>query len=712
MLITTALLVVCLLFESLSAKVMILEGSNQLQDDFICAEYPHTNHGVAQTLECGIKFSLDGLFKRRTFIKPDVSLWRNHVELIDSVRLVLHAAGGLGNTAVAYQVNRLLVDAAYGDSSTQYCPTEVPGLVYTAYRCLCESHVGDACSVDSTAWHEEGCNGIGADYLAEVSDSFTIGRTIADSASAVLTDDFKWFCEHPDSNFGWAIWSGVGGPGGNYRELISAESSSYDGAYAPRLEIYYSPKRAALILNDTSSSAAIGVDSILYLAMRDDLDYQVDYMTDDDVVSYGSAYFDTAYDVVVWAGEEVASVSPSSNSATLQQSTAGWVSMYRWTYDETNLGVGEGVLQDASYLVVNRDHWITRVLQGTILMFMDESIATANFRFASDSAHGIEPLIVDEDYGSQYDYVTMCAADKGDTVYNGDVLPGRRVFLGLYHANVGQRDSCQFFTIFNRAVAWAAGDTNNYYVTRNACFSGWMEVEDSWCENSSGSDSLESYGAWGALYTGYDYDEKVAMMKVNNDAMRRKLPYGSVAVDNFSVRTRVKQVANGAEDSLWQQTNGIRLIKLLWKCGREQGSANSDFVSWTYRYIDSPDSFAWNVGGVHGLGSDVVDTVLDSIQQNRGNTASDNVFIWTIPPEFAARMIVDTSHNHGWVWHNFYTNQQDQLGDAEILYYSSDVGDPRDKPLITVRLSDIVQTLPLVTCRRRYPVIGRGLIGE
>jgi hypothetical protein len=698
--------------ELISAKVMILRGPDQLQDDYICAEYSHSNHGVSQTLECGIKLSLDSLFKRRAFIKPDVSLWRNHVDLIDSVRLVLYSAGGGGDTTLSYHVNRLLVDAAYGDSSSQHCPTESPGLVYTAYRCLCESHIGDACSVDSTAWYQEGCDGVGTDYAAESSDSFTIGCIISDSARVILTDDFRWFCEHPDSNFGWAFRSGIDDPGGNYRVLISAESSYDGGIYAPRLEVYYTPKRAALVLNDTSSSAAIGVDSILYLAMCDDLDYEVDYMTDDDVVSYGHAYFDTAYDVVVWAGEEVAAVSPSSNSATLQESSVGWVSMYRWTYDEANLGIGEAVLQDAGYLVVNRDHWITRVLQGTILMFMDESIVTANYRFAPDSAHGIEPLIVDEDYSSQYDYVTMCAADVGDTVYNGDVLAGRRVFLGLYHANVSQRDSCQFFTIFNRAVAWAAGDTNNYYVTHNACFSGWMEVEDSWCENASGSDSLQSYGAWGSLYTGYDYDEKVTLMKINNDAMQRKLPYDSVAVDEFTVRTKVKQVSNDPEDSLWQQTNGIRLIRLLWKCGRELGSANSDFVSWTYRYIEPPDSFVWNIGGAHGLGTDVLEPVLDSIQQNRNNTASDSVFLWTVSPEFATTMIGDTTQNHGWVWHNFYTIQQDQLNDAEILYYSSDVGDPRDKPLITVRLSDIIQTLPPVTCRPRYPVIGPGLIGD
>ena len=81
---------------------------------------------------------------------------------------------------------------------------------------------------------------------------------------------------------------------------------------------------------------------------------------------------------------------------------------------------------------------------------------------------------------------------------------GRRAFLGLFRVTSTTRDSCQFFTIFNRVVAWAARDTLNWQITHNACFSGYVEVEDAWGENSSGLDSLESYGGWSDLYTGYD----------------------------------------------------------------------------------------------------------------------------------------------------------------------------------------------------------------
>jgi hypothetical protein len=540
-------------------------------------------------------------------------------------------------------------------------------------------------------------------------DSFQVAPSFGDSAIVDVTADYRRFCRHPDSAWGWVIWIDDAPPTGAYRVIFSTEYTSMGGTRRPRLEIYYTPKRAAFVLDDTSSAEAIGVDSLLYLAMTDDLDYEVDYMTDEDVASYTSNHFDTTYDVVIWAGEEVSGPSPSSRADTIAASSVGWLSLYRWNYDENHLGIGQDLFQDNLVVAVNRVHWITRVLQDTLFMFSDGSAVTGNYAFAPESSHAVVPLIVDESFAEDTSYVAMCAADSGMIVYNGHRTKGRRAFLGLYHEGGIVRDSCQFFTVFNRAVAWCAGDTLNHYVNHDFCFSGWMEIEDAWGENGSGDDSLRSYGGSTDLKTGFGFNEKVAFMKIGNDAMWRKLPYDSVDVDEFMLRMTVQTVNNGPEDSLWQQTNGLRLIKLLWKCGRESGSATSDFVSWTYRHRTDVDSFPWTVGGAHGINSDVVDTVLDSISQSRLNTDTDSVLIWTIPPTFARRMIEDTIDNHGWVWHNLWNNQEDQINDAEIIYYSSDHGDPRDRPLIIVRLLDYSIRESSVT-RRRLPIIGGGLL--
>jgi hypothetical protein len=272
---------------------MILRGYGQLHDDFIDEQYAHRNYGINNVLEFGVKYTAGALYKRKTLIRPEMSLWRNHAELIDSVRLVIFSSGGQGHASSYFYISRLLANPTYGDTASTYCPTDSAGMVYNARHCLCDSATGDVCSVDSLSWAELGCNGIGSDFVATPSDSFQLTTVSGDSVMIDLTEDFRWFHEHRDSVFGWVLWRNESTPFGTYRGIISSNATFSGGIYRPRLEIFYSPKRAALVLNDTSSAAAIGVDSLLYLAMRDDLDYEVDYLTDADVVSYGSTYFDT-----------------------------------------------------------------------------------------------------------------------------------------------------------------------------------------------------------------------------------------------------------------------------------------------------------------------------------------------------------------------------------------------------------------------------------
>jgi hypothetical protein len=472
-------------------------------------------------------------------------------------------------------------------------------------------------------------------------------------------------------------------------------------------------KRAALVVEDVANK---GHDTLLYNSLTNDLAYSVRWITPDTVAIRTSAYFDTAFDVVIWCGNEVAIPAPSANADTVARSRVGFVSLLSENWNEINLGSNSDgtngrTLENAGFVrAINRSHWITRALQDTLLLWTPTSVAIYGLAFP-DTFHNIRPLIIDKDNAADTAFAHLAVADSGEIIINtGDgnnIAEGRRAFLGLFSVTQTPRDSCQFYTIFTRTIAWAARDTLNQFVTHNACFSGWIEVEDAFAENSSGTDSLESYGGWSDFYTGFDFDQKVAFMKINNDAMQRKLWQPSPVVEQFQVRTKVKQVANDAGDSLWESTNGIRLLKLLWKCGRATGQTNTDYVSWIYRYKQSPDSYRWNVGGARGLNSDVVDTVLDSLHQSRNNTATGTVLTWNIPPQYGARMIGDTLNNHGWVWHNYWNNQNGQLNDAEILYYASEESVIANRPLIRVRLSTSGGST-----RQRSEIIGTGLIGE
>ena len=197
-------------------------------------------------------------------------------------------------------------------------------------------------------------------------------------------------------------------------------------------------------------------------------------------------------------------------------------------------------------------------------------------------------------------------------------------------------------------------------------------------------------------------------MKVKNDAMQRKLWQPSPVVEQFKVRTKVKQVANDAGDSLWESTNGIKLLKLLWKCGRATGQTNTDYVCWTYRYKQSPDSYSWNVGGALGLNSDVVDTVLDSLHQSRGNTATGTVLTWNIPPQYAR------ANDRRYA-------EQPRLGLAQLLEQSERAAQRRRDHLLFVGRKRYRQSsanssaafdFRRIAVRRRGEIVGSGLIGD
>lgn len=475
----------------------------------------------------------------------------------------------------------------------------------------------------------------------------------------------------------------------------------------------FASKRAALVVEDVANK---GHDTLLYNSLTYDLSYHVRWITPDTVANRSVAYFDTAFDVIVWCGNEVAIPSPSSVADSIAKSRVGFVSLLSENWNEINLGVNSDgtngrTTENAGYVrTINRNHWITRVLQDTVLLWTPTSIGIYGLAFP-DSCHDITPLITDKDNVSDTAFVHLAVADSGAIIINtsdgNNLARGRRAFLGLFSVTQTPRDSCQFYTIFTRTVAWAARDTLNQHVIRNACFSGWIEIEDAFAENSSGDDSLESYGGWSEFYIGFDFDMKVAFMKISSDAIWRKLGQLTSTVAEFAIRTKVKQVANDAADSLWESTNGIKLIKLPWRCGHATGQTNTDYVSWTYRYKQGASSYLWNVGGALGMNSDVADTVLDSLHQSRGNTTAGTIVNWSIPPAFAQRMIGDTLNNHGWVWHNLWNNQSGQLNDAEIIYYSADDAVIANRPLIRVRLASNSAQV-----RRRAQTIGTGLIGD
>ena len=299
--------------------------------------------------------------------------------------------------------------------------------------------------------------------------------------------------------------------------------------------------RVGIVVENTG---AVGVDTLLYNAIVNDLGYTCWYFDVDNIGStpatYNSTYFDTAADVWISVGIEAALPSPSSQCDSIANAAVGYMAIGRDMFDEINLGTATAAsTQSPKFKNLGTGHWITKVLADTVRMYGNTTGANQYSIAIPDSVSStdIKPLLISIYYAGDTAQAMLVAADSGARIFatpsgpaGSHIAKGRRVFCGFFQNTSERPDSCQLWTIMLRSIAWLAKDTIGTILNR-ACFSGIEEVE--WCsvvENSSGTDSLESYGTYDSNI-GSDHDEKHAFVKIRNKALQRK--FGSVyrAVD-------------------------------------------------------------------------------------------------------------------------------------------------------------------------------------
>ena len=460
--------------------------------------------------------------------------------------------------------------------------------------------------------------------------------------------------------------------------------------------------RAKVVVED---STAVGIDTLLVNSLRNNLSYTVSYFDIDAVgATYNKAYFDTAADVYILVGSEVSLPSLTSQADSITKSTAGVVALGPDFWDETNLGImdatDERSAEGTGYLInIGQSHWITKVFPDTIMCFAVTSNVMYNMLFP-DSSHSITPLIVDKDFKVDTSRVLMCAADSNTQVFNttgevpGSVAPGRRVYLGLWQSLTTTADSCQMYTLFERAVSWAATDTLGQTLKR-ICFSGRVELDwVSVVENSSGTDSIESYGNYNSN-VGFDWDEKHFFAKANNAAMQRKAGNVYRALDVSSAYFNLRHIAtafDGTEPTTWTNEFVLRPIIKKWQIEEKNCffSATCPNACWTYAWKDTsaePDvDYAWATGGARST-SDTRAINYDSITITEATTEGLWQTIYVEPDTLGGRML-DTTLNHGWATRMVtYTNSNDDGDNGEMTFYS-----PNDNNNRTPRLNIILST--------------------
>lgn len=472
----------------------------------------------------------------------------------------------------------------------------------------------------------------------------------------------------------------------------------------------------AIIVEDNTSRATIGVDTLLGDFLNTTMGYTVHYRDIDTVQT--SAYWNGAgYSKIIVVGNEVALPSPTGNVDSIAASTIPFLVVGSDFWDEVNLGSGKITqAENAGYIInIGQTHWITRVLQDTVLLW--GVTATGNYSIVfPDTAHSVTPLLIDKDSKVDTGAAIMAVCEAGATIINtGDgrnVANQRRVFFGSWQYQAVIMDSCQFWTAFGRAVAWLDGDTANAGVMAQVCFSGKYELDQSCVvENSSGTDSLQCHGVWDDLYTGWDWDAKHFFIKPRGIAVTRKLAsiYRSVTVNSAVWKMRLKAKAwDITPPATYYSAWSLAPLRRYWN-GGDRGGAVFDslvpYACWTYRYGANVSgvftSYPWEVGGAQDADSDMVANYIDTLFVTQDSTI-DRWHYLNVDTVTLNTTILDTSLFQGWVANTLDADHGDGSAGVETAYYSVTNSSASRRPTLSMAFSSWSITDPVPSIAIAY----------
>lgn len=485
--------------------------------------------------------------------------------------------------------------------------------------------------------------------------------------------------------------------------------------------------RAKIVVEDSTN---VGVDTLLTNSLRNNLGYTVSYFDIDAVgATYNKAYFDTAADVYVLVGSEVALPSLTSQADSITKSTAGVVALGPDFWDEINIGIMDASDERSSeatgYLInVGQSHWITKVLPDTVAITAVTNRTYYNMLFP-DSSHDIVPLIVDKDYKVDTSRVLMCAADSNTQVFNttggvpGSVAPGRRVYLGLWQSLTTLADSCQMFQLFERAVSWAATDTLGE-VLKRICWSGKYELD--WVSVVESNGATSSYGNYNSN-VGWDHNEKHMICKVNNAAMQRKVGNIYRAIDVANAWFYLYYEGTSFTDygtippTTWESGFSLRPLIKYWQVERKNCffSATCPNACFTYAWKDTsatPDvDYAWTAGGA----TDTTDSRaidFDTLVINQDTTTNKRMTLYVQPDTLGGRML-DTTLNYGWVSRMLLYSNSNEGGDNGEMTFYAPIDNANRTPRLNVVLTSFSTTIPTPTITfDADSIVFTGIVGQ
>lgn len=421
--------------------------------------------------------------------------------------------------------------------------------------------------------------------------------------------------------------------------------------------------QVGIVVKDNTSRSTVGVDTLLGDFIMNVLGKTVDYR-DLDSLHTPSAWTGYGYSLIIFVGENVSGGGSGWNAATAAADSVAKTSVPFYCignqfYNEINLGQGAVGLGEGTGNIVNigTSHWITKVFPDTVRIWGVTSANNYSITISDTGQHSVQVLMLDKDAVADTSSALLAVCDAGATITNtGDgrnVSNQRRVFCGLWQYQSVLMDSCHFWTLFARSVAWAIGDTNNANIMGRICFSGPYDFD--WCSVAEYEQRTRSYG-WYDSNVGKDNYEKHLYCKINNGALQRAIGniYRAFTVDSaiFALRYKGTGWNNSFVPDSFSTGMAFNPIIRKWQVEKKicYFSNTCPNASWQYAWMDTAGganiTYEWELGGARGA-TDSRPCNYDTMRITNRSTVGTRYRV-KVNPDTLTKTILDTTINWGW----------------------------------------------------------------
>lgn len=440
---------------------------------------------------------------------------------------------------------------------------------------------------------------------------------------------------------------------------------------------------------DTTTRNA-NVDSIRYDIVNDPQNqlpgiWKVDLCRMADAEGKNAAYW-AYYDLIItWGGEETqyADGAPYLDGI-LDTIRKPVICRDAYVARGDPMFLGTAALSSEVYYmkVPNKTHFITRHTYTDNANYGD---SVALYTSVNRAAHSIRGMANDvttlikwpgDLVAGDADTAMVAVLDSAGTNASGGTANNRRAYFGLITS--WQYCSWEARDLWFRTLRWAIADTvidtcvTKIQISREGIDGNWMEYSGLVCQMH------RHYGGYGTLYSGYRYQDRVAMVRARTTAITTKLPDTSATLAYDIVGAQLVMKIQAIEEevpanpfSFWEGIWHLNYDTLWYdaKANIYTDSTCAGYVSGenhevpNSQYLKYP-TIPWDSDRASTRGTDYFSTPYDSIWVQ--DPLPDNYLIWSNLDTAFEQWRDDSLTNQGIITHTMGTT----TGQVELKLYS------------------------------------------